>query len=377
MRKIISQFLVLFVLLASCHTLFAAPNPPVLTLSSNELHVDLSWTNVTGATGYTLLYAPYPYQGEHTIESLDMATATSLSVDLPNGAAYYVAIQAYDAQGSSDYSNVDYFILSSAGGDTGNSSFFPLAARSSSGSSSDAYWLYRVNNGQPLQISVDGYTLGLQVQDLRLDVNSQAMTRTANFSAQISGVASGNITTAVTEQLSSLQNATLVQSQSLSLNTTLSAQGQSVQVGINANVAYQPSAEWFLDRDDLDQLNIGYVYSEQGNVSASVSGSLAITSSIGNINKPIPQTTVTSPERWEITGHQNNITVQGKTYQNIVVVKRTTAVPQADTSGNLSTVSIDITYWVAKGIGMVKGEGQYNILGQPLTIELVETNLTN
>lgn len=35
-----------------------------------------------------------------------------------------------------------------------------------------------------------------------------------------------------------------------------------------------------------------------------------------------------------------------------------------------------IKYWVAEGIGMIKGIGQYQLLGQPLSIDLVSTNLS-
>lgn len=40
-----------------------------------------------------------------------------------------------------------------------------------------------------------------------------------------------------------------------------------------------------------------------------------------------------------------------------------------------SSESIRVTYWVAEGIGMIKGSGQYQILGTPLALELIETNL--
>lgn len=48
--------------------------------------------------------------------------------------------------------------------------------------------------------------------------------------------------------------------------------------------------------------------------------------------------------------------------------------PSVDLSGINQTMTI--TYWVAKGIGMVKGVGYLQFFGQPLTIELVNTNLT-
>jgi hypothetical protein len=81
----------------------------VLSLVTTGVNVSVSWTAVPGATGYQLFYAPYPYTGPATIGSIDMGMQTSLSADLWSGAAYYVAVQAYDQAGSSGYSNIGAF----------------------------------------------------------------------------------------------------------------------------------------------------------------------------------------------------------------------------------------------------------------------------
>jgi hypothetical protein len=95
-----------------------------------------------------------------------------------------------------------------------------------------------------------------------------------------------------------------------------------------------------------------------------ISGSYSYSESLANLKG-------SSPETWEIIDKQNRITVMGKEYQNVVVVKRTTLMPSD--IDNLKDATL--TYWVAKGIGMVNGIGQYELMGEPLTIELIETNL--
>jgi len=86
-------------------TAMALPQPPVLSVK-NMGWVYLTWTEVTGATGYTLSYAPMPYTGPESIVSVDMGTQKSLSGDLPAGAAFYVAVQSRDNTGISQYSNI-------------------------------------------------------------------------------------------------------------------------------------------------------------------------------------------------------------------------------------------------------------------------------
>ena len=84
---------------------------PILTVTTAGTTVTASWTAIAGATGYTLSYAPYPYTGHFSIVSVDMVTQTGISVNLREGAAFYVAVQAYNSAGSSNYSNIEYFII--------------------------------------------------------------------------------------------------------------------------------------------------------------------------------------------------------------------------------------------------------------------------
>jgi formylglycine-generating enzyme required for sulfatase activity len=84
---------------------------PTLTVATAGTTVTASWTSVTGATGYTLYYAPFPYTGPDSIGNIPMGTQTSISASLSDGAAFYVAVQAYDSVESSGYSNIEYFAI--------------------------------------------------------------------------------------------------------------------------------------------------------------------------------------------------------------------------------------------------------------------------
>jgi len=84
---------------------------PLLALSTNAETISLNWTEVGDTERYQLFYAPYPYQGPDTIKQVDMGSLTSFTTDLWDGAAYYVAIKAYNETQISGYSNIEYFIL--------------------------------------------------------------------------------------------------------------------------------------------------------------------------------------------------------------------------------------------------------------------------
>jgi len=87
------------------------PVAPVLTASTYGVTVTVAWSPVANAVGYVLSYAPYPYAGPETIGSVDMGNQTGLSIDLWPGAAFYVAVQAYNSAGGSGYSNIACVII--------------------------------------------------------------------------------------------------------------------------------------------------------------------------------------------------------------------------------------------------------------------------
>ncbi len=101
--KYLSTLVILFGLSTP---LTASPIPPTLTNAINGLSVTVSWTNVLGATKYKLSYAPIPYTGPESIASLDVGNITSFSANLWEGAGFYVAVQAGDDTGFSEYSNI-------------------------------------------------------------------------------------------------------------------------------------------------------------------------------------------------------------------------------------------------------------------------------
>ena len=92
-------------------TLPAVPTKPTLGVETSGTTVSLSWTSVAGAEGYTLYYAPYPKADP--IGNIPMGDKTSMSASLPDGSAFYVALQAYNSFGNSGYSNIDHFAFGS------------------------------------------------------------------------------------------------------------------------------------------------------------------------------------------------------------------------------------------------------------------------
>lgn len=71
--------------------------------------VTLAWDPSEGATGYVVLYAPYPH-GE-PIERLDVGNQTEVTLNVWEGAAFYLGVQAYKEDTVSDLSEIVTFMV--------------------------------------------------------------------------------------------------------------------------------------------------------------------------------------------------------------------------------------------------------------------------
>lgn len=100
-------------------SLCAALIRPSLTVETDKKNVTAFWQSSDDPEGYILLLAPYP--GAENLYSVDMGKQTSISADLWENAAFYIAVMAYDGIINSDYSNIEHFIITASDDDTTDS----------------------------------------------------------------------------------------------------------------------------------------------------------------------------------------------------------------------------------------------------------------
>lgn len=268
-------------------------------------------------------------------------------------------------------------------------SFSPVFVKDAAGKLRTLTWTYAVNGGQALTVPFDTTELGasgdmtFKCGDLSLTIDPKAKTRTALFNPTFTGnlttddgesaTYSGSASVKVTEGLDALDRSVLVKDQRVVMGLNLSVPGQrTMSLALNLLTQFDPSAEWFLDRSDLDQIDIGsgLSASEEG----ATTGSVKVTiSGYGSETEPV-DSSVTVPDQWTVLDQLDRFTVGKVTYRNVIEVERDTEVPSGDLTGAASTATV--TYWVAQGVGMVKGVGQFQFMGNPLTIELKSTTLT-
>jgi len=83
---------------------------PVLAITVDGTMVTIDWSEVPGATGYIIYYAPFPSQTP--IGNLDVGLLNTLSGELDSGTSLYVAVQPYNAEGPINvFSNVEIFTI--------------------------------------------------------------------------------------------------------------------------------------------------------------------------------------------------------------------------------------------------------------------------
>lgn len=258
---------------------------------------------------------------------------------------------------------------------TDTASFSPIFVRDAAGKLRTLTWTYLVSGGQPMPISSDALDATFRFSDLEITIDPIAQTREAQFTAAFSGnvisagasyKVTGNVNAKVVERLEPLTDSVLVKDQTLDMNLQMTVPGAGViTVASDLLTQFTPSATWFLDRSDLDQAAIGDTWEDDavGGTTGSVTVKVAGQSSTAPVDCP-----GTDSDRWTITDKLDHLAVGSITYSNVVVVQRDTMMPTGDLNGTVEPAVI--TYWVVQGVGMVKGVGQYQIMGTPLTIEI-------
>lgn len=108
------KVLLVFFAFIVCGSATAQLSTPRLAIGTDKQSLSLHWDSVVGASGYRFYFAPYPYTGPESIQSIDMGSALSVEGELPEGSSYYVAVEAYSDLAISTLSNVEYFVLDNA-----------------------------------------------------------------------------------------------------------------------------------------------------------------------------------------------------------------------------------------------------------------------
>jgi hypothetical protein len=235
------------------------------------------------------------------------------------------------------------------------------------------HWVYITNNGYPVSASMNGVTVGVTVSSLEITLNPADLKRTAVMQGPVSGSYSnipfgGSYSANVVDDLLMSGGKTTFSHESFLMNLTITAQG--VSESAQANVTTKnitPPYEWFLDREDLGSLPTGSTFTNNCSGTSDVNISITGQSNIIQNNVPISMN-----DTWTILNKLPSMTIQGRTYNDVVEVSRQTLLP--DLSGQMLPVTM--YYWVAKGVGMIKGQGIYRILNiDDVVIELTDTNL--
>ena len=259
------------------------------------------------------------------------------------------------------------------------SSFSPVFVKDETGKPQTLTWTYMVNGGNSMAVEDDDLgDMTIKCGDLKVTVNPLAKTRESSLPVSISGDTKGSATAKFTESLEDLGDSVNVGNQQVGIGMNLSEEGLKVSVSVQMLTQFSPGLEWFLDRSDLDQLGVGYERNNE--TQGATTGSVKVSIPVLNVVVPVYKSDIKKldysgsvPDRWVIVDVLDRFQVGWVEYRDVAVVERTTQVPKGDTGGTMEETVM--TYWVAKGVGMVKGVGQYQFMGQPLEIELKSATL--
>lgn len=85
------------------------PAAPVISVSLTGTQAKLKFPSVAKATGYRLYWAPYPQM--YPVYQRDIGTSTSVSATLSRGTKFWVAVDAYNGNCISPFSNIEPLLV--------------------------------------------------------------------------------------------------------------------------------------------------------------------------------------------------------------------------------------------------------------------------
>lgn len=256
-------------------------------------------------------------------------------------------------------------------------SFSPVFGMTASGAKSDVWWKYLINGGQPLSfVDASGVSETATFPGDELVRTSGGGTKRATtFGMNLSFSDSGDL---VTESATSETDEVLnpgppnaVVSADGKQNETLTVQGMAVRIAISVATRLSMPTVDFGDRSDLDQLPVGHV--DEATVRKTVTSTA--TASVGGMADTESKTLVSDVhETYTIMEQIPSMTVQGKTYQRVVRVE--VKQDATDASSGQPVVNGTSTFWLAAGVGAIKNVASESVLAAEVSVELVDTNLS-
>jgi len=266
----------------------------------------------------------------------------------------------------------------------GNGSFSPISMNKDNGKPLKLQWTYIINNGQPIVLTgplLQGLdSVRLKFGNLLLTIDPKTLQRTAKITGHLvarlgARTAGGRFSMKIVENLlSGDEGKILISDETADFKVSIAAGGVTARIVADLVAQISPPYEWFLDRNDLDTLGIGYVYSASAPVTLNFQGSVCAKMFGRSECRDLDDSSIASPERWEVKQYYDHYQVGNRLYANVVEVTQDTVLPVFDGS-TVNSQETTVTYFVAKGVGMIQGQGQYQFSNEALPIQLRSTSI--
>jgi hypothetical protein len=389
---------VLFIFLSGFSiNIYAINAPSGINVDQRGQDVTLSWGSVSDADSYTLYWAPWP--GGTPINSYGMELSTNLSVHIGTCEAYYVAVTAsktvtvpvIDPATGEQLIEVDPSTgeetpvwkkkkLESAYSGIGvvksvNPSFFPI--RTCGGALADNSWEFLLNEGNILIDSSKQFGPGdikLGPGNIWIDTSTVQFVKTSSGTYVRDGIDVGSHSAdnyydlvlspgndAFGNKISEVYVDQFIKDMGI---------GLSGQVEVTAIIQDSPinPISFPLTRTDLHTLSVGTVIGSSKHSATKSSIDVSITQPI--VDNRYLDTEIDFNSTWTLIGKMNSMTVLGNAYYNIAVVENVISGQYIGLNGEVEEQNRFITYWLSRGVGMVKSTGAFLVDEKPLLVEL-------
>lgn len=287
-----------------------------------------------------------------------------------NPATQNPATQNPDNQGD-DTNPVD----PQGGNPNASASYFPTS--STDPALTDLQWQYVFSNGD-ITSNTDAGTINVNLSGISVRMaNTMPTERVVQFSgpftADVEGeAAAGRLESILSEEISQIDNRAYISRLNTNILISIFADDEFGQLDteVDLQINYPEAIEIYLDQDDLNE-RVGEVFTRQ--VSGTLSGTISLREEFfADDTRDFPSSSTTVTETYTVSSVLSSMTVQGVTYNDVVAVDYSYKQLNPQT-GELEPTTT--TYFLARGIGLIKASNLTRLYEASLDWELVSTNL--
>ena len=261
------------------------------------------------------------------------------------------------------------------------SSFSPMFAGTDGVDLPMRNWVYRVNDGQPLQVVTEAGVFDLTFPDpMVVSFDPAGGMKVTNLPFRFTGTVLGQLepstglgAAAILERVEPKAGCPQILDRIATLSMSDQAEAPVFTFDARSELEYSVPLEWRPDCEDLMTLDGAGIADPLEPPESHLFGSVTCSAGTEFVRADDFDGLPTTPNLWAVTDVLDELVVQGRVFHDVIAMDLFTVVPDlGDPTSPVGEEARTIRLWFARGVGLIRAEGAFLFWGHPVDVDLVD-----